>query len=363
MPALDATLVLTPPKMMISVALEPAHNVLGSINLLNKASEMSGYGEWLTQTAVSLPASLLHDNLLVLEGLHYAVIPHRSWPSFPAYLDNLANQEPETLRDTILDAYMSMACTGEETPLAQPTDMLATIGTFLDYLQARFASSHINLQIESEAYQLLIDPPAMKHKIVTHLQTMWDNYFAAEWTRIAPMLQSSVTAFQQIDFTNMTPLEAARQIVGQEIPEGWQKMLEWAELDQLVFVPSAHIGPYLRAFKTANLSWLFFGARLPQGVQISSPDLSRSELLVRLNALADDTRLRILHLLSQQGELCSKDIMVTLELSQSAVSRHLQQLSATGYLSERRVEGAKCYSLSDERIQDTFQALTAFLAG
>jgi DNA-binding MarR family transcriptional regulator len=67
-------------------------------------------------------------------------------------------------------------------------------------------------------------------------------------------------------------------------------------------------------------------------------------------------------LLSQQGELCSKDIISELDLSQSAASRHLQQLSATGYLSERRVEGAKCYSLSLERIQDTFQALEYFLS-
>ncbi len=363
MPAQDATFVLNSPQPIVSVATEPAHNVLNSLNLLNKADETSGYGEWLTQTAASLPAPLAHDNLLILEGLHYAVIPDRSWPSFPAYINHLANLEPELLRDAILHTYINLPCEGEETPLAQPTDILATIGTFLDYLQARFSAKYINLQIESEAYQLLIDPPAMQARIVSHLQTMWDNYFAAEWARVAPMLQASVTAFQQIDFVGMTPWEATRQIIGQEVPEGWRKMLERAELDQLIFVPSAHIGPYLRVFKTERLFWLFFGARLPQGVQISSPDLSRSELLVRLNALADDTRLRILHLLSQQGELCSKDIMNELALSQSAVSRHLQQLSATGYLSERRVEGAKCYSQSGERVQDTFQALTVFLAG
>ena len=363
MPAQDATFVLTSAQTMISVALEPAHNVLNSLNLLHKAGDMSGYGEWLTNTAVSLPANLAHDNLLVLEGLHYAVIPQQSWPSFPAYLDNLTRQDPILLRDTILHAYMNIQCDDEESSIAQPTDMLTTIGTFLDYLQARFSSTNINLQIESEAYQLLLDPPAMQAKIVSHLQIMWDNYFAAEWTKISPMLQSSVAAFQQIDFSDMTLIEATRQVIGQEVPEGWRKMLEWVEMDQLIFVPSAHIGPYMRVFKTEKLTWMFFGARLPQGVQMSSPDLSRSELLVRLNALADDTRLRILQVLSQQGELCSKDIMTVLDLSQSAASRHLQQLSATGYLSERRVEGAKCYSLNSERIQDTLQALDYFLLG
>jgi DNA-binding transcriptional ArsR family regulator len=362
MPAPDSTFALPLPQYAVSVALEPVHNILNSMILLHKANEKSGYGEWLAQTAASLPPQLLHNNLLVLEGLHYAVMPTRSWPGFQAYLNYLADVDPTVLRDTILDAYTNLGCEDEEIPLAQPVDMLATLGTFLDYLQARFPPDHINLQIESEAYALLKEPPAMRETIVTHLQTMWTNYFAVEWSRITPMLQSSVAAFQQVDFTGLTPLEATRQIIGQEVPEGWKRMLESAEFDQLIFVPSAHIGPYLRVFKANGLTWLFFGARLPQGVHISSPDLSRSELLVRLGALADDTRLRILHLLSQRGELCSKDIISELDLSQSAASRHLQQLSATGYLSERRVEGAKCYSLSLERIQDTFQALEYFLS-
>ena len=109
--------------------------------------------------------------------------------------------------------------------------------------------------------------------------------------------------------------------------------------------------------------WLFFGARQPQGIPGFSPDLSRSELLVRLNALADDTRLRILALFKEEEELCSPEIIERLALSQSAASRHLKQLSATGYLVERRREGAKCYCLNTDRIEDTLHALSQFMLG
>jgi ArsR family transcriptional regulator len=85
-----------------------------------------------------------------------------------------------------------------------------------------------------------------------------------------------------------------------------------------------------------------------------SSALNRSELQVRLSALNDDTRLQILWLLSQSDELCAQDILTRLDLSQSAASRHLRQLSATGYLTERRRIGEKCYTLNHERIQDTF---------
>jgi len=55
--------------------------------------------------------------------------------------------------------------------------------------------------------------------------------------------------------------------------------------------------------------------------------------------------------------------MTRLELSQSAVSRHLKQLSATGYLNERRCDGAKCYTLDPKRIEDTLHAISLFLLG
>jgi DNA-binding transcriptional ArsR family regulator len=109
--------------------------------------------------------------------------------------------------------------------------------------------------------------------------------------------------------------------------------------------------------------WVLFGARLPEGTQFQAPDLSRTEIVVRLSALADDNRLQILKLILEQGELSSQEIMASLEFSQSAASRHLKQLSATGYLSERRCNGAKCYQLNPERIENTLQAVSNFLLG
>jgi ArsR family transcriptional regulator len=83
--------------------------------------------------------------------------------------------------------------------------------------------------------------------------------------------------------------------------------------------------------------------------------------LVRLSALADDTRLQILDLLAVEGELRAQDIIDRLGISQSSASRHLSQLAATGYLHVHRCEGAKCYSLKRERIDDTLGDLKRYL--
>ena len=70
---------------------------------------------------------------------------------------------------------------------------------------------------------------------------------------------------------------------------------------------------------------------------------------------------QILHQIAEKGELRSQEIIDELELSQSAASRHLTQLTAAGYLKERRCDGAKCYSLNVERVSDTLQAVAGYL--
>ncbi|MDY0385232.1 metalloregulator ArsR/SmtB family transcription factor [Trichlorobacter sp.] len=62
-------------------------------------------------------------------------------------------------------------------------------------------------------------------------------------------------------------------------------------------------------------------------------------------SLADETRLRILLLLSDHGELCVCDLMTALELPQSTVSRHLAYLKNVGWLSDRRGGVWMYYSL------------------
>jgi len=350
------------PQTAIRVSLEPAHIALNSLVLLNKSEMMPGLHEWVENTAVSLTPEQKHNNLLVLEGFYHVIEPHRSWSSFQNYLDYMEKEDPFVLRQRMFDVYERLCHLDEVTEDNLDIEaVLRSPGSYLDYLYERFPAEKINVQIETEAYHLIKEPTAMQDAIVSHLRQMWTLYFADEWTRTRPLLQSSVDAFSQVDFSGMSPKEAVKIVVGQDLPEWWDKMLEEWQSSQITFVPSPHLGPYVHNFRGRKTLWLMFGARLPQGSSINAPDLSRSELLVRVNALADDTRLRILQLIKEEGELRSQDIQQRLALSQSAGSRHLKQLTATGYLSERRIEGSKSYSLNSERIDDTLHALSHFL--
>ncbi len=63
---------------------------------------------------------------------------------------------------------------------------------------------------------------------------------------------------------------------------------------------------------------------------------------ILFKALSEPVRLRIVHLLLDKSELCVCDIVDTLGLSQSVVSRHLAYLRNAGLLDTRR-EGVWVY--------------------
>jgi ArsR family transcriptional regulator len=373
MPAPEPDLIAAPPVAPVSVALEPAHSALNSLSLLCKIDKLSGLDEWVTRTFAALTPEQRRTNRLVMFGLHYAIVPDRSWPSFPAYVDHLATQDPLIFRNQVFSAYAQTHkddCCSPPDPTLEPTSidvpyLLENVDAFIAFLYERFPEEAVEPDVESEAHRYLNDPPAMRSLIVSHFRDMWEQILAPEWNRVKPMLQASVDAFRQLDIGSLSKLEAAQLVTGRSIQdeerETWTVALK--DVERLIFVPCTHLGPYLSKFRSGNTLWVLFGARIPEGARVHAPDLSRAEILVRLNALADDTRLRILKLIAEEGEQRSQEIMTHLDLSQSAASRHLKQLSATGYLRERRCEGAKCYVVNQERVDDTLRALAAFLSG
>ena len=60
------------------------------------------------------------------------------------------------------------------------------------------------------------------------------------------------------------------------------------------------------------------------------------DMAALLRAVADENRLRILHLLMQREELCVCDIERVLDMTQTKVSRHLGTLRHAGIVHARR---------------------------
>jgi DNA-binding transcriptional ArsR family regulator len=362
MPAPVRDIIASSTTSQVQVSLEPAFNAFHSLVMLAKAKNISGLGDWISKTTASMSEEERKRHELVVVGFYFAAMPEQSWPSFPAYLDHIESLSPVAVRDKLVDAYSTLPCVDESSGLTiDRYAALENVDNYLEFLRQRFTAKHVDDDLESEAYAYVVDPPAMKRLIVTHLRKMWDTYLEAEWQRIVPMLLDAVAAFEQVEYGDMSRIEMVEFITGQQLTHDyWISVVEEAE--QIAFVPSAHVGPYMGKFMHGETLGIIFRARLPEGTQYYAPDLSRAEILVLLNALADDTRLSILQAVAEEGEMRSQEIMRELELSQSATSRHLKQLSATGYLNERRCEGAKCYELNKEKVEDLVGAISSFLS-
>ena len=349
----DSTYILAPQVVRVRFDVSPALNALESIREFVEVDRLSGFNEWVVQTVMHLSPEQRDLNRLIFatcSALFYDVMPvMTSDLDFPSYLDSVAARDPYPLRDALIAVHAPDGLSVDE--ILRDEALFAGL-TCQEMPQ--------DAQIAQQAFALYNDPPRLQTTIVDHLRSMWNVYVADEWKRVRPMLEELVAAFERLDFSNRTANEAIRAVTTRDLRGILDQHLE--TVDTVVFTPSAHIGPYVCRMNVGTTLYVIFGARLPHGVQNKSSALSRAELTIRLNALADDTRLRILELLTQHDELCAQEIIEYLNLSQSSISRHLSQLSANGFITERRREVAKCYSLNSERVSDTLGTLTNFLS-
>ncbi len=354
----------TAPQVESSVSLEPASNGFMSLLLAAKRDQDPGIHEWINKFHTAISSEEYARHKLVMIGLFYAVVPEKRHDSFPDYIDYLDRQPPSALRDRLLNSYAEI-CLVEPRPVGSPLavnwdEVLSSASSYVDFLKSRFTEENVDVELEARAYEYVLDPAAMKQLIVSHLRWAWKNHLEPEWMRVRPMLEESVKAFQKADMSGMSRIEAARFITGHELEEShWAKVFEKSEM--VLFIPNAHIGPYLQRAHSGNLLLIYFGARQPESAQERIPELDRAEIVARLSALADDTRLNILQMIAERGEMRAPEVIDATGLSQPSVSRYLIQLTATGYLQERRINGAKVYNLNRDRIEKTLKAISAFL--
>lgn len=348
------------------VMIEPALNAFGSMLLISKGEDDPGIHEWVAKTRAAMSAEERFRHKLVTIGFHYSILPQIPGQTFEAYIASLESIPPSMLRQNLLDSYAQICLTSEsQKDIGKPVDwdeVLASASKYVSFLKHRFGEELTDEQMETRAYEYVIDPAALKQLVVGHIRWFWKNHLQAEWKRVLPMLEESARAFNQIDVSKMTRVELVQFVTGKDVSE-WKWGEELKSAREFIFIPNAHLGPYIRGARVGDNFYIYFGARLPEGSNVHIPELDRAEIVARLSALADDTRLNILQMIAENGQMRAQEIMETINLSQPSVSRYLTQLTATGYLQERRESGAKVYILNKDRIEKTLKAVHTFLLG
>ena len=264
------------------VRLEPALNAVGSMLLIAKAEDEPGIHEWVSKTRMQMSNEERARHLLVTIGFHYSIQPQEPGMSFEAYLNDLEKTPPSVLRERLLNAYAGICMTEEgKKRFSEPVDweeILSSAKSYVEFLRSRFGDELTDAEMESKAYEYVIDPAALKQLITGHLRWLWKNHLQPEWNRIRPILEESARAFNQIDYSDMTRVQMVEFVTGKEINElKWGDQLEKSK--ELVFIPNAHFGPYMRATMIGDIFYIHFGAHLPEGSEVRVPELDRAEIV------------------------------------------------------------------------------------
>jgi ArsR family transcriptional regulator, cadmium/lead-responsive transcriptional repressor len=104
-------------------------------------------------------------------------------------------------------------------------------------------------------------------------------------------------------------------------------------------------------------------AAIPRAPFVISDTPTEPELVGKyFRALGDSTRVRILELLREHGELSVGELVARLGVSQPKVSNHLACLRWCGFLVTRREHPTVLYRIADDRVAELLALGQALLA-
>lgn len=341
----------------IRVAAEPLCNALCSLCIL--AQDVENTSPWVARTKQAM-GSEEHQLAEVVCSVPQLVRGSTA-TEVPQFIEELTSRDAESMVSVTFEHLAEKT----QTYLPKPVSHGAlhdeeTYVTTVRALMSEKPDAFDEREVREE-FALLADPKRYKARIVDALGTLWERYLAPEWPHALEMINTSVQALRSVAIPGDTFGERLRYLAKRDyIPEDWISL--GSEIEELIYIPSPHIGPYLLMIDhTPTTARLVGRAWAPEGASVASVELDRSEILIRLEAISDETRLRILELAATSGTLTTADVMDRLQLSQSSASRHLTQLAATGMLTVDASEKTKRYRLNQRRIEETWGSLSGLL--
>ena len=354
----DITFVENRPRQRFSARPEPLMNILNSICLLHQP--LDNMSPWVDHTRTTLTEDELEASAVVCTAGTY--VAESGAKDVPTWLEEFEALHPQAIAVNMAQGILMKA------RRLLPGRVLPNVG---DLLSKREVFRHLTAQVVEaldksadpkeidEEFEMLQEPKFWQKKIVDIVGKLWTESLADEWNRVYPRVLQAVEAVNHLNLPESLE-DKLKLVTGRdEIPETWLRLME--QVEEVIWVPSPHIGPYMILFHTNDTTaWFMSRARIPEGSQGSYPLLERSDLVIRLNALGDETRLQILEMARNHREITTQQIMDNLGITQSSASRHLSQLSATGLLGVDASEKTKRYRVQDRRIDDVLRALAWF---
>jgi len=245
------------------------------------------------------------------------------------------------------DLVRAILCDFERDPDLGSLVKRATAGDHNALLELREAMPDHKAALQA----LLSDPPDAHRRIVRVLRA-----WSAVFSTIEPRIRSIIERDHALRAADRGAYAGSELI---ERTTGGVRWLPEVGIRRVVLAPSYFSRPY--NFLLAGDDWRFFGYPVSDDALEAGDRLAPPAALVRLHrALGDETRMRILKLLSTQ-DLYLTEIAHHLELSKPTIKHHLALLRSAGLVTVVESSTVIYYSLRRDRLESASADLAGFL--
>ncbi|MGD8790936.1 MAG: metalloregulator ArsR/SmtB family transcription factor, partial [Anaerolineae bacterium] len=333
-----------------------AHSLLATAGLVCAAPHFEGLSDRLWELRTRVPADLLTELCLLItfpggyQRFTSELIGHlpdgAAAMGYRDLLDHL--QSIPGIHYQLLALRALARGSSPRPPASELAGLLDDPGAWAAFLAG------VESEVPPETVGALVrDGEELKRRLLAALSRFWQAAYADEFAATRPLMERSV-AHQRAQPHNPVFHDTFVAITGRLVPETIKDLLPG--ISRATFVPSCYVGPYVAYSHYGQDLIVYYNCRsTPLGPDVAG----ETALYPPLKALADETRLQILALLRGR-ELYAQEIVERLDISQPAVSRHLNLMAAAGVLKSRRDGNAKYYSLDGEtlaRLADAIRAL------
>jgi DNA-binding transcriptional ArsR family regulator len=205
-----------------------------------------------------------------------------------------------------------------------------------------------------EVHRLLFGRPGDTIDGARGVLAAWLPHFREVEDRVLRMIRRDHEA-RAADRATLAPVDLVEKTTG-----GIRWLSERATR-RVILAPSYFARPY--NYLLAADDWRLFGYPIADAALDASDPLAPPQAVVRLHrALGDETRLRILKLLSTRDWYLS-EIAQQLELSKPTIKHHLALLRSAGLVTLTEEGALSYYSLRRPRLDDASTELRRFLIG
>jgi DNA-binding transcriptional ArsR family regulator len=287
-----------------------------------------------------------------------ATYPTGSYASFDSDIERLLSLDDETVRYEFTAPFAGQTAISEG---YSPDDEGWRASAF-ERAEAAGVIALAELAFES--------PRELIERFCGMLEAYWSAAFADEWRRIEPEIAASLehggrelASVGLYGFLESLGLgiyvdRAAERFSFDRLHE---HVVEIGPGEQLVLNPSYYLWPHVRV--NCEAPWPYAVAYpTPFSRRRARLDLPPAELVRPLKALGHDLRLEIVRLVAERPR-STQELAPLLHLSESAVSKHLRQLSDAHILTSSREGYYVLYRLEHERLDSIASTLRAFVLG